>query len=215
MKARVAFPLALLLIALAVAGLVAWALHVADRRVGAESERLENAARDVGAFFADTFNARPQVIVNERVFIEQARDAAELATVVRDTRVEREMTHAWLGSKKRIRIQAVYAVKAGFDLGDNFSVRVTEKRIDVQLPPPRILSVEQKDISVEALESGLWNKIGPQELEAELAALPALARQKAGEAGLHADARRVLLEKLQARFGETWEIHLDSDGPAQ
>ncbi len=209
MKARVAIPLALVLIVLIAAGAYAWFIHVADRRVGLETSRAEQIARDLGTFFTDTFHARPTVVVNERVFLEQSAAAQELATIQRDTRVQRETTHAWLGSTKRIRIHGLYTVKAGFDLSDRFTIRVTGDRIHLALPPARILSVEQKDIIVEALENGLWNKITPQDLETELTALPALAREKALVAGIQEEARRTLLEKLHERFGQTYKIEIE------
>jgi hypothetical protein len=97
--------------------------------------------------------------------------------------VEREVETQWLGSKKRIKLRGVYTVRAGFDLTQPFAVQVDGKRVRTELPPARILSVDQKDIEILAYENGLWNRIATTELESELRGLPIMARQKASEAG--------------------------------
>jgi hypothetical protein len=79
----------------------------------------------------------------------------------------------------------------------------------VELPPPKILSVESKDTEVLVLENGFWNKIQPSELEAELRVLPALARKKAVQAGMPAEAVQTFQRRLREQFATTHEIEFN------
>lgn len=103
----------ILIIVLAMLALGAWMYY-----------RLETwparTAREVSRAFAEIAQIQPRVTVHDRVFFEQTSPVLELAVVTRETTVEREMEHDWLGSKKRIRIRAVYRIRAGFDLQQPF-----------------------------------------------------------------------------------------------
>ncbi|MEP7249672.1 MAG: hypothetical protein ABI787_07840, partial [Spartobacteria bacterium] len=61
-----------------------------------------------------------------------------------------------------------------------------------------ILSVQQDQVEVLTLENGLWNRISPGDIQAELAILPGLAREKAAALPAAAEATftRQLLEKF-------------------
>ena len=112
--------------------------------------------------------------------------------VSRPTQVERETEHEWLGSKKRIKLRGTYQVRAGFDLTKPFTVRVEGNQLLVEVPPPRILSIDQTDAEVLQLDSGLWNKIRPDDLAVELRTLPLLARQKATTIRHHCSRRSMI-----------------------
>ena len=146
--------------------------------------------------------------MNDRVVFEQTASVLELAVVSRPTQVERETEHEWLGSKKRIKLRGTYQVRAGFDLTKPFTVRVDGKKLLVEVPPPRILSIDQVDAEVLALDSGLWNKIRPDDLAAELRTLPLLARQKATETGLQQEALEGLRKRLEERFAPEYDIQV-------
>ena len=112
--------------------------------------------------------------------------------------MEHEAEHTWAGSTKRIRLHGTFTVKAGFDLHRKFSVNVSPQEVVVELPHAEILSVEEKKVEVLALENGLWNRISPDDIEQELAALPALARAKASE--LPATAEQTFTRQLLEKF---------------
>src|SRR5438445_10123559 len=107
----------LLIIMLALIGTSAWVYY-----------RLETwpqrTAREVSRAFTDLAGIQPKITVHDHVFMEQTSPVLELAVVTRQTEVEREMEHEWLGSKKRIRIRASYNIRAGFDLSQSFAVRL-------------------------------------------------------------------------------------------
>jgi hypothetical protein len=96
----------LLIIALALIGTGAWMYY-----------RLETwpqrTAREVSRAFSELAGIQPRITVHDRVFMEQTSPVLELAVVTRETMVEREMEHEWLGSKKRIRLRATYSIRAG------------------------------------------------------------------------------------------------------
>jgi len=163
-------------------------------------------ALNVSRAFAEVAHLQPRITVHDRVFFEQTTSVLELAVVSRETQVEREMEHEWLGSKKRIKLRGVYHVKAGFDLTQPFSVRVDDRTISTTLPPPRILSVDQQDIEVLAFENGIWNRIRAEDLEGEIRSLPILARQKAGETGIQQEALTLFEKRLREKFAPQYEI---------
>jgi len=163
-------------------------------------------ALNVSRAFAEVAHLQPRITVRDRVFFEQTTSVLELAVVSRETQVEREMEHEWLGSKKRIKLRGVYHVKAGFDLTQPFSVRVDDRTISTTLPPPRILSVDQQDIEVLAFENGIWNRIRAEDLEGEIRSLPILARQKAGETGIQQEALTLFEKRLREKFAPQYEI---------
>lgn len=173
----------------------------------------QRTTREVLRAFREVAGVAPRITVHDRVVFEQTKDALELAVVTRETAVEREMEHEWLGSRKRIRLRGTFVVKAGFDLHEHLSVRIEGRRIRVELPAPRILSVDTRDTEVLAFENGLWNRIEPADLEAELRALPALARKKAVQAGLPGEALETFQRRLREQFAPRYEV--DFTSPAQ
>ena len=136
--------------------------------------------------------------VNNRVYLEQTTTVAELAVLARQIEVEHEMVHTWAGSSKRIKLHGTYLVKAGFDLRKKFAVNVRPDEILIELPHAQILSVEQQELEVLTLENGLWNRISPDDIQTQIAALPAQARQKA--ATLPAEAEQMFTRQLLEKF---------------
>src|SRR5437588_281514 len=72
--------------------------------------------------------------------------------------------------------------------------------IAISLPHATILGVEQKQVEVLAFENGFWNRISAADLESQLATLPDLARQKAAESGILAEAETALQTQLNERI---------------
>ena len=200
-RSRFSWKLTLVIIVAIFAGVSAWIFH----RIETWPERT---ATRVSKAFAELGHLQPRITIKDRVFFEQTKSVLELAVVSRETQVEREMEHEWLGSKKRIRLRGTYQIKAGFDLTQPFSVRVDGARIETKMPPPRILSVDAKDIEVTVFENGLWNKISPAELENELRALPNLARQKAGETGLQKEAFDAFTTRIRDKFASEYQVEV-------
>lgn len=192
-RPRSGWPIAFVLVALILAAVVVTIFL----RMEAWPART---VRDLRAAFIDVAHLQPKITIKNRVYLEQTAQTAELATVVRRTQVEHEFSHSWAGSTKRIQLRGVFLVKAGFDLHKNFSVDVHANEIDVHLPPAEILGVEEQKVEVLSYENGFWNPISPGDIENELQTLPQLAREKAAEAGLTAEAERTLKEQLEQKI---------------
>lgn len=174
-----------------------WPIRTA-RAGSAELERLAGKVRDA---FMDIAQIQPRVTINDRVYLEQTTPVAELALVSRRVEVDHEFLHRWAGSTKRVKLHGTYSVKAGFDLRQKLSVAVTENDITIEVPRATILTVEQQQVDVLEFENGYWNRISAADLQNELGAMPKLARDKAEQANLAAEAEAALREQLQQRLG--------------
>src|SRR5438034_11021424 len=201
---RVAWPIALTLVALTIAmtilviflRLESWPARTA-RQSTAELERL---GKNLRAAFVDIAHLQPRITINDRVYMEQTTPVSELVVLSRRIEIEHELLHTWVGSSKRVKLHGTLIAKAGFDLRKGLSIDIRPAEIAVQLPHAQILGVEQQQVDVLAFENGLWNRISGQDVQSELSILPQLAREKAAESGLPAEAERALQRQLDERF---------------
>jgi hypothetical protein len=209
---RFSWPLALTLVALIGAALIVivflrletWPARTAQQST-AELERL---GKDLRAAFIDIAHLQPRITINNRVYMEKTTPVSELVVLSRRIEVEHELLHTWVGSSKRVKLHGTFIVKAGFDLQQNLSIDIRPDKIIVQLPHARILGVEQDHVDVLAFENGLWNRISGEDLQSELSMLPLLARQKAAESGLPAEAEHALQQQLEERIHPPQPLHL-------
>ncbi|PZR77262.1 MAG: hypothetical protein DLM73_00100 [Chthoniobacterales bacterium] len=107
-----------------------------------------------------------------------------------------------------MKLHGTFTAKAGFDLQHDVAVDLRPDEIVVNLPHASILGVEQKQVEVLAFENGFWNRISAADLETQLAVLPELARQKAGESGILAEAETALQKQLDERIHAGKPLHL-------
>lgn len=210
-RARLGFPAAFLgsIVTLVIfASLALWRCERATTKIASQPvEAVERAAQA----FKDILEVQPRVTVNERVVLNQSSPLLELAVLSREVEVEREFEHTWLGSTKRIRMRGVYVIKTGFDLTLPFGIELSDApgvAAKISLPAPKILSVEARRVEVLALENGLWNKVQPENLEAEIAALPGEARRKALKIGVVHEAEESIVKQLSARFPQPPGVHV-------
>jgi len=160
---------------------------------------LERLGKDVRSAFIDIAHLQPRITINNRVYMEQTAPVSELVVLSQRIEVEHDFLHTWMGSSKRVRLHGTFTVKAGFDLQQELSVDVRPDQIVIQLPHAQILDVAQDQVDVLAFENGFWNRISGDDVQNELAILPQLARQKATETGLPAEAERALQQQLNER----------------
>ena len=201
---RISWPVAITLVVLIFAAamiviflrLESWPARTAKQGT-AELERL---GKDLRSAFVDIAHLQPRITINNRVYLEQTTTTSELTVLSRRIEVEHEFAHTWAGSSKRIKLHGTFAVKAGFDLRQDLAVDVRPDEILVQLPRAQIVGVEQDQLDVLEFENGLWNRISADDVKNELSILPQLARQKAEESGLPAQAERALEEQLTQRI---------------
>jgi Protein of unknown function (DUF4230) len=211
-RRKFSWPLALTLIALIGAALVAviflrlesWPARTAKQST-AELERVGRELRDA---FVEVAHLQPRITINNRIYLEKTTATAQLAILSRQIEVEHELLHTWAGSTKRVKLHGTFAAKAGFDLQQDVAVDLRPDEITVRLPHASILGIEQTQTEVLAFENGLWNRISAADLEKELAVLPELARQKAAESGILAEAETALREQLEKRLHAPQQLHL-------
>jgi Protein of unknown function (DUF4230) len=216
---RISWPLAFILIAIIVATVLAiifWRIETWPARTAQQSTaELEKLGKDLRSAFIDIAHLQPRITINNRIYMEQTTPVSELVVLSRRIEVEHELLHTWAGSSKRVKLHGTFIVKAGFDLQQNLSVDIRPKEIIVQLPHARILGIEQEQVDVLAFENGLWNRISGQDMQSELSILPELAREKAAESDLPAEAERVLQQQIEERVHTPQPLHLIfKDGPA-
>jgi uncharacterized protein DUF4230 len=209
---RVSWPLAFILVALilaVVALLVFLRVESWPARTAAQGAAgLEKLGRDMRAAFIDIAHLQPRITINNRVYLEQTTPVTELVILSRRIEVEHEFLHTWAGSSKRVKLHGTFAVKAGFDLRQNLTVDIRPDEIIVRLPHAQLLSVDQQQVDVLAFENGFWNRISANDLQNELSILPQLARQKAEESDLSAEAERTLQQQLSARIHTTQPLRV-------
>jgi uncharacterized protein DUF4230 len=216
---RISWPLAFILIALIVATVLAiifWRIETWPARTAQQSTaELEKLGKGLRSAFIDIAHLQPRITINNRVYMEQTTPVSELVVFSRRIEVEHELLHTWVGSSKRVKLHGTFIVKGGFDLQQNLSVDIRPNEIIVQLPHARILGIEQEQVDVLAFENGLWNRISGQDMQSELSILPELARGKAAESDLPAEAERVLQQQIEERVHAPQPLHLIfKDGPA-
>ena len=184
------------------------------RNVKQGTAELERLGKDLRSAFVEIAHLQPRIKINDRVYMEQTVPTTELAILSRRVEVEHEMEHTWAGSSKRVKLHGTFTVKAGFDLRQDVSIDIKPDSIIVRVPHAQILNVEQDHLDVLEFENGLWNHISADDVENELSILPQLARQKAAESGLLADAERALQRQLDARIQAPQPLHVEFTGPA-
>jgi uncharacterized protein DUF4230 len=201
---RISWPVAFTLMALLIAIVVViifWRIETWPARAAQQSTaELERLGKDLRAAFIDVAHLQPRITINNRVYMEQTTPVSELVAVSRRIEVEHELLHTWVGSSKRVKLHGTFIVKAGFDLQQNLSIDIRPDEIIVHLPHARILGIEQDQVDVLAFENGLWNRISGQDMQSELSILPQLAREKAAESDLPAEAERALQQQIKERI---------------
>src|SRR5947208_11827623 len=201
---RVSWPIALTLMALIIAAVIlivflrleTWPARTAQQSTAG----LERLGKDLRAAFIDIAHLQPRITINNRIYMEQTMPVSELIVLSRRIEVEHELLHTWAGSSKRVKLHGTFNVKAGFDLRQNLSIDIRPNEIIVQLPPAQILGIEEGQLDVLAFENGLWNRISGEDVQNELSILPQLAREKATESGLPAEAEHALRQQLEQRI---------------
>ena len=203
---------ALAIIALIIALLIGFVFYRTEtfpmRTAHQGIDEAHRIASDVKNAFVSIAHLQPRITINNRVYLEQATQTSELVVLSRKVEVEHELVHTWAGSSKRVKLHGTFLAKAGFDLRKNLSIDIRPEEIAVQLPHAEILSVEQNQVDVLAFENGLWNRISGDDMKNELSALPELARQKAIESNLPAEAENSLQEQLKERVHTTQPLRL-------
>lgn len=206
-KLSVSISIAIVLIVLTLCA--TWLMRSCARMPGeaasAAAEPAVELAKRIADGVARRLQFRPEVRIDRVTVLAAEVPVLELATVRREFAHDYEWEHQWLGSTKRLRLRGKFAAKAGFDLQEGFRVEVDSRDLQVQAdwPAPRVLGVEMTGYEAEE-EEGFWNKLSAEEREQAVNALLASAREAvAKDAGLTAEARRMLEAQIAAAVTES------------
>jgi hypothetical protein len=215
---KFSWPIAFTLLGLIVALLIGFIFYRSEtwpmRTTHQSADEAERIAGDIKKAFVSIAHLQPRITINDRVYMEQTTPVSELVVLSRRIEVEHEFLQTWMGSSKRVKLHGTFIAKAGFDLQQNLSIDIRPEEIVVQLPHAQILGVEQQQVDVLAFENGLWNRISGGDVQSELSIFSQLARQKAVECGLPAEAERTLQRQLDERLHTPRPMHLIFKGPA-
>lgn len=137
-------------------------------------------------------------ISSKTISVEQ-HDIAELAVVLRKTQTIVKYESEVLGSNNILILKGNFTVKAGFDLGLPFTIKVddTNNTIETNFPPAKLISVEMDDYEVFHAQDGLWNRLKPEDQEIVTRQLITQARIDAEKSDIKAEAERRLNTRLQ------------------
>lgn len=146
----------------------------------------------------EVFDFTPRVMIDETVVIQEMAPIVEIAVVERPMLVDYRWTHTWLGSTKALHLQGTFVAKAGFDLREPFTIRISRNSRDVSaiLPGPRLLSLEMTGYKILEDEPGWWNAISARDREGAVMQLTETARRQALSSGLLADAQRTAMARI-------------------
>ena len=149
--------------------------------------------------------------ITQSVIVERTRAVARLVTSETQVRDVVTYENRRLGSTKRAIVVVTGRVMAGVDLEQNPVVEIDEeaKRINITLPPARVLGVEVSELSTYDEDRGLWNPFRPADRDSIFLLAREQLEASAGELGVarHAEesAERIL-EGLLGVDGYTVEV---------
>jgi Protein of unknown function (DUF4230) len=164
--------------------------------------------------FSQVFQIQPQITMNQRVILTQTSPIAELAVVSKDELVKLElMQHLDVLSyqipltEKDLTVEAVFRLKAGFDLHEPFHVTIDPltHAIHASLPHAKILSVEQIGDLTFHSEDATLNRVTDEERQKLLNGLNDTAHVQAEQSGLKEDAEKQVDQRLQELFSHNGE----------
>jgi hypothetical protein len=191
--------LGICLVLLTLAGICFLALHSCTSAVKDTVDHV----RDV---FTQVLSVQPQVTVNQRVVLTQTAPIAELAVVTKEELVtiglneHLEVLRMQIPlTEKKMTAEAVYRIKAGFDLREPFSVEIdpATQAVTASMPPAKILSVEQAGDIVYHGEDAMLNKVTDEERTQILASLDAAAHDAAEKSTLKSEAQEQVTQRLR------------------
>jgi hypothetical protein len=210
--------LGICLVLLTLAAVVLFAVHACTAAVG-------QAATQIADAFKSVLNLQPRVTINERVVLAQTSPIAEFAVVTKEELVTVGLDEKYqvlsiplpIG-EKQLTAEAVFRLKAGFDLTQPFAVSIDPQThtVRAQMPHAKILSIEQVgDVTLHADDSVL-NRINTEDHELIEKNLTAAAHEAAENSGLKGDAEAQVtqrLDELLQHNGQTLLIQWKKEAP--
>lgn len=173
---------------------------------------VAGAREGIAEVFVDLLHVRPEVREGTKVVWGQTSARTEVMVAAKKITVEYDWEHEWLGSRKVIRLEQTYEVKAGFDLEKSFWVEMGpgEGQVRAHLPEPEILAVSPEGEVSYRDEDGWWNKVTDADRSKALSALAGEARRR-GESGPFLREARELAGSRLVDLARARKIRLQLD----
>jgi hypothetical protein len=190
--------LGICLVLITLAGITWFGVHSCTASV----DHTIDSVRDA---FVSVLRVQPQVTVNQRVVMTQTAPIAELAVVTKEELVTIGLTEHFEVlsvevplTEKKLTAEAVFRIKAGFDLTQPFSVEIDPATHDVHATMPHavILSVEQEGNLTYKGDDAWLNRITDAERAEIVNNLNAAAHAEAEKSGLKEDAEKQVEQRL-------------------
>jgi hypothetical protein len=190
--------LGICLVLLTLAGIAWFALRSCTESVDHTIDTVRDA-------FVSVLHVQPQVTVNQQIVLTQTAPIAELAVVTKEELVTIGLTeHLEVMSmqipltEKKLTAEAVYRIKAGFDLREPFTVEIdpTTHAVHAKMPHAIILSVEQIGDLTYHGDDALLNRITDAERAEIVNNLNAAAHAEAEKSNLKEDAESQIEQRL-------------------
>ncbi len=166
---------------------------------------VDHTVDSVRDAFVSVLRVQPQISINQRVVMTQTSPIAELAVVTKQELVTIGLTeHLEVMSvqlpltEKKLTAEAVYQIKAGFDLQEPFSVEIdpATKAVHAKMPHAVILSVEQVGDLTYHGDDAYLNRITDAERAEVVNDLNSAAHAEAEKSGLKEDAEKQVEQRL-------------------
>ncbi len=171
-------------------------------------DRGTGAVERIAGVIAGVWNVQPEIIYDDSVIVEKGHGASKLIVVEHPVEVRREMSHEFLRSTKRLRVEGRFIAMAGFDLEKPFEVQLDGESLSVIVPPPEIIAIESEKLEISEMRDGLWNKLTPAEVELAMNELPDLAREKVANLAVLDEVITSFEQQLQQRLGDDWNVRV-------
>ncbi len=162
--------------------------------------RPEAMARALSQALQEKLGLTPAVRIHNWVVVEEKKPIAELALVSRDTEVGHRIESVVLKSRSEFDVRSAFRVKAGFDLrAPEFSLLLDPmlKEAWLDLPAPKVLSLEMIHYEVIADRNGWWNRVTEDEKALAMRSMQADAKLEAIRAGILDECRQRLDAEMQ------------------
>jgi Protein of unknown function (DUF4230) len=167
---------------------------------------LEFASRAQSAF-AEALKVQPQVRIDQHVVLGQISPIAELALVTQEELVDLKQADklAILGfdlpmTEREASLSAVFRVKAGYDLNEVFQIDMDHsgRIMSIDLPPPRILSLEMVKPMGWKESDGWFNRITDEDRARLLGQLREVARSAMDQSDILERVREEARRRLES-----------------
>jgi len=148
---------------------------------------------------SESLGLKATIIVNNEVIDEGTKSINELSTAEKTFKQKFAWEHSYLGSTKKIEVQAVFTAKAGYKLDQlpELEINADGTQVIARLPDPEILSNEQRDFRIINDKNGMWNRLSKEDREHAQNELKRRADETAKESDLLKRADEHLIEHLK------------------